>query len=73
MMTAELSNVRNWIARASVALDLQAKNVQLGLADIRDWLTMKSTFSTEDIKCDDGYYVPGCTEEYDSDVTLDFL
>ena len=29
--------------------------------------------TSEDTKCVDGYFVPGCTEEYDSDVTLDFF
>ena len=73
MLTADLSSIRNWIARVSVALDLQAKNVKLGISDIRDYLIMKSTLTSDDTEGGDGYYVPGCTVDYDSDVTLDFF
>ena len=70
MMTADLSSVRNWIARVSVALDIQSKNVKLGLSDIRNWLDMKSTLTSHR---DDGFFIPGCDVDYDSDTTIEFF
>ena len=72
LMAADLSSVRNWIARVSVALDLRTKNAKLGLCDIRDWLNTKSTYTSKNL-IEGGYFMPGCTVDYDSDETLDFF
>ena len=72
IMSSELSSVLNWISRVSNALDIQSKNLRLGRQDIRDWLKTGTPYERSRTHRD-GFYVTGCTVEYDSDITIDFF
>ena len=64
-MNATLTNVRNWISRVNVALDVQTQRIKIGVSDIREWLSKKYEFEDE---LQDIFYMPGvANDSYNSD------
>ena len=70
-MNATLTNVRNWISRVNVALDVQTQRINIGVSDIREWLSKKYEFEDE---LQDNFYMLGVeNESYNSDDTRAYV
>ena len=58
--TAKLRNIRSWVNRINLALDIQSEKSKVGMSDIRDWLCLAKKPRGRMYFLDDDF-------EYDSD------
>ena len=71
IINATLTNVRNWISRVNVALDVQTQRMNIVVSDIREWLSKKYEFEDE---LQDNFYMLGVeNESYNSDDTRAYV